>query len=169
MPPDLERLLSELRAGGFRELAGSTVAVRLVVAESLLNRAIAQRLPPALHDLRVRPVEGGGAVVHLKLTKPAFLPAIGINLQIERQPTPADAVLVLRWSSLRGLTAVASFAANLANVLPPGVKMVNDRIYVDVGRLLAERVPHDLLPLLERIEVTTRTGAAVVTLDVAVR
>lgn len=171
MTADLSRLLSGLRAGGFRELAGSTLALRLVVAEPLLNRVLAERLPgTALGELRVRPIEGGGAIAHLKLARPAFLPAIGLTLQIERQPSfPGDGVLVLRWSSLPGLTAVASFAANLMHALPPAVKMIGDRIYVDIARLLAERIPADVLPLIERMEVTTRPGAVVLTLDLSVR
>ncbi len=173
MHRDLLRLLEQLRAGEFRELAGSRLSVRLAIADSLINRALTDAFASRggrIREFRLRPLEGNRAIVHLRLARPAFLPAIAIEVQTYRQPAfPGEPALILRWTSLPGVAALASFAARFFDVLPPGTRMMGELIAIDLRVLLAERGFADLLPLIDRAEVGTQPGAIVVTLDVNVR
>ena len=110
----LERLLGDVRGGQPRDLAGSHAAADLAVTEDLLNRLLAEKLPRdgAVKDLSVR-LEAGTARVSVKLTRPAFLPAINMRVTIDRQPElPGSPVLVLRLDMPPGMAALARIACH---------------------------------------------------------
>ncbi len=167
----LRRLLNQLRAGEFRELAGSHLSVHLSLAESLVNHAIGERLERGapVRELHVRPADDNRAMVALRLARPGFLPALNIDVRIYQQPSfPTSPVLVLRWSTLPGLAALASVALKFVDVLPPGVKVIGEAVTIDLRVLLTQQHLADLLPFITRAEIHTARGAVLVDLDLRV-
>jgi hypothetical protein len=142
------------------------------VSERLLNTIIAEQLQgsAAMRELHVSPRAGDRFGVRLLLAKPSFLPAITLEVIIEKQPSlPADPVLVLTLSGLGGLLRFAGPVAGLFNVLPPGVRMEGERVFVDIRAALA---PHELTAVLDyvqEIRVTTEEGRLVVSCKAGVR
>ena len=137
----MAELVERIRQGQPGEVAGSRVALDLVLAEDLLNRALAERLPPggAVQHLRIT-VAPDRARVTLRLARPSFLPPFNVGVTIAAQPTlPDGARLVLRLGMPPGLGMLAGFGASLFNALPPGVRLEGDRVTVDLERLLIEQ------------------------------
>jgi hypothetical protein len=62
-----------------------------------------------------------------------------VTLLIERQPQlPESPLLVLRLAS-SGLTVLARAASRFFDALPPGLRMENDLMLVDIAELLRQR------------------------------
>ena len=61
MTNDLSQFVERLRASGFRELAGTRIAARIPVAESLLNDLVARFRPEsgAIRQLTLHPQPNG--------------------------------------------------------------------------------------------------------------
>lgn len=163
MDPRLKGVVDELRRGRFAELTGSRAALDLTIPEPLANRAVAALLADARGPLRgaeIRVEPGDRFHVMLQLAK-SFVPAIDIEVAIERQPElPHSPVVVLKWRALLpGLAWVAGMAASFFKVLPPGVRLEGDRIVLDLAPLAARAGAADLLPLLSDLRISTRAGA----------
>jgi hypothetical protein len=151
-----------LRARRFAELAGSRVEATLAISEPLVNRAVAALLADARGPVRGAEihVEAGDRFhVKLQLAK-TFVPSIGIEATIERQAElPASPVIVFRWRTLLpGLASFAGMAASFFNVLPPGVRLEGERLFLDLQPLLARAGAADLLPLVSELRIGTRAG-----------
>jgi hypothetical protein len=73
-------------------------------------------------------------------------------------------VFVLRLLST-GLLSFAGAAARFFNVLPPGIRMEGDLIYIDIRALLEQRGLAQHLGYLKQLEVTTEEGRFVVSLS----
>ena len=164
MNPDLIRIVEDLRATGFAELAGSRVEANLSVPESVVNRAlavVADGVRERITSLSVRIDGGDRFYVDLDLAQ-RFVPPIAIEVLIERQPDlPASPELVLRWRTrVPGLAALARpFIAFLNPKLPPGVRIDGDLVLVDLRPLFARAGAADLIPLLTELRVATRPQA----------
>jgi hypothetical protein len=159
---ELVQLLEDVRARGFSELAGSRVEATLAIAEPLVNRAIGTLLAEGRGMVRgagvhVEPGERFNVRLHLAKT---FVPSIGIEATIERQPElPVSPVIIFKWrTALPGLASFAGMAASFFRVLPPGIRLEGDRLFLDLQPLLARAGAADLLPLLSELRITTRAG-----------
>jgi hypothetical protein len=155
-------LLREQQSTHFADLAGAHASFTIPVSERLLNRIIAERLPRTapISELQLRAEEANHVTVSVKLAKFAFLPAVRVRFAIERQPDlPASPVLVLR---IEGKAALAGPALRFLEVLPPGVRLENDRLSVDLATLLAQYGAADALSYLTALEVTTAAGRIIV-------
>jgi hypothetical protein len=92
-----------------------------------------------------------------------------VGLVIEGQPDlPGSPILVLRLE-MGGLQALAGPATRFLSVLPAGIHIVEDRIYVNLAILLAERGLAELLEYAEQVRVTTVDGAVVVDVRAGIR
>jgi hypothetical protein len=163
-------LVAGARAGRAPDLAGTRLAGSFAVSDELVTRAAAEQLAGAsgrVREVRVRSTDGR-ALVEVGL-KPAFLPAIRATVEIDRQPRlPADPVLVLKWSMLGAAGLLAGRLAGLFGVLPPGVRLAGDRLFVDLAVLLAQQGRAAVLPWIRTVGVSFEEGRIVLHADVHV-
>jgi hypothetical protein len=160
------RLVEDLRRTRFAELAGSRVAADLAVPEALINRALAELFADEtgksrgpVRGARVQVEPGNRFHVDLELGR-LFMPSLGVDVVIERQPKlPGSPMLVLKWRSLPGLTMLAGMAGPFLPTLPPGVRLEGEQVFLDLRPLLARAGASDLLPLLSELRISTRAGA----------
>ena len=70
------------------------------------------------------------------------MPPLTVHVAVDQQPRfPASPFLVLRWSFLAGLGAIASkFVGALERKLPPGIRLDGDRIVVDIAAIARPRL-----------------------------
>lgn len=165
--PRVERLVSHLLSSGFADVKGARVSATVPVAEPLLNAFIASALPAGgpVRDVHVHPEPGDRLTVRVKMARPDFLPPIKLTLHIDKQPAlPADPVLVLRVGSLPGLMSIAGPVLSLSGRLPPGVRLEGDRLLVNLATLVEHAGHGALLPLAERVRVTTEAGRLILDL-----
>jgi hypothetical protein len=171
MSPPLVRVRDVL---GVRldEIPGASIAGDIPIPDEVINRFIAQALARAQAPVtRVR-IETGDAdrlLAYVTIRGPRLIPELKVLAEIERQPElPQSPVLGLRWS-LPGMGPLAMIAApflsNLKN-LPPGIRIEGERALIDLGELLRSRGMADLLPLVARLNVGTRSGRLVVRFEV---
>jgi hypothetical protein len=161
---NLLHLLHEQQASGFGDVAGARASVTLPVSDRLVSRLVSQSLPPGapITDIALRAQAANRLSARVRLTRPAFLPPITVNLAIEQQPAlPDNPVFALRLLST-GLLSFAGAAVRFLNVLPPGIRLDGDLIYVDIRTLLEHWGLAQHLRYLEHLEVTTEEGRFVV-------
>jgi hypothetical protein len=162
---DVLKLFADQERSGFQDLAGSEGQGSIRVSERLLNTVITEQLrgSAAIREVHVSPRAGNRFGVRLALAKPSFLPPISLDVVIEKQPSlPEDPVLVLALSGMGGLLRFAAPAVGFLRVLPPGVRMEAERVFVDIRAVLA---PHGLTTVLNYVRdvtVTTEEGRLVV-------
>jgi len=166
---DFLALLKDQERNGFAGLAGSDGHLALKVSEPLLNTILTEQLrgSTAIRELRVSPRAGNRLAVRLSLVKPSFLPAISLDVTIDKQPSlPDDPVL---GATLSGLGGLMRFAGGFVKSLPPGVRMEGERVFIDLRAALA---PHGLTPVLNYLKdvaVGTEEGRLVLVFAVGVR
>jgi hypothetical protein len=171
MGPRLEMLLSRLRATGFSDLRGAHAEVTLPISDRLLNDLIAAALPASapVRDLELTSKPGNRIDVRFKVAAASFLPAMKVTLVIEGQPElPASPILVLKLE-MGGLLSLAGPATRFLSALPAGIRIVEDRVHVNLATLLAEHGLAELLEYAEEVRVTTAEGAIVVDVRAGVR
>ncbi len=165
-------LIAQQQRSGFADVKGTEGQATIRMSDRLLNQIIAtevQRLR-AIREARVRNLAGDRLDLQVVLAKPSFLPAITIGVLIERQPSlPENPVLVLRLSGIGGLTRFAGLAAAFLNVLPPGIRMAGDRVFVDVAALLQQRGMGFVMQHVDDLNVTTDEGVVRVAFRVRLR
>jgi hypothetical protein len=163
MDPRIAALLLRQREQKFADLRGARADITLPVSDRLLNEALVAALPASapVRDLQLTSRAGNRIGVRFKVTAASFLPTINLTLVIEHQPElPQSPVLVLRME-VGGLLSLAGPALRFLNALPPGVRVEQDRIYVDLSVLLADHGLADLLAYAEQVQVTTTDGGVV--------
>jgi hypothetical protein len=171
MDPRLETLLNRLRATGFSDLRGAHADVTLPISDRLLNELIAGSLPASapVRDVQLTSKPGNRISVRFKVAAASFLPSMKVSLVIEGQPElPASPILVLKLD-MGGLLALAGPATRFLTALPAGLHFVDDRLYVNLATLLAERGLGELLEYAEQVRVTTAEGAVVVHVRAGIR
>jgi hypothetical protein len=103
----------------------------------------------------IRPHAGDSFDVLITVTWP-LVPAIKVGFTIERQPRfPESPVLVLRWSLLGAIGAIASRFMTALDRLPAGVRLDGDRLLLDVPRLAENTPAASLLPYVKSLELHT--------------
>ena len=171
MDQRLVRLLRRQAASGFEDLRGAEAAVTLPVSDKLLDEIITETLPASskVKDIQVRAQAGNRFVVRAKLGSAPFLPPLSITAAIDRQPElPASPVLVLRLE-LGGLLSIAGPALRFFDALPPGIRIENDRLHIDLAQLLAARGLSGFLDHLEQLNVQTTEGTTILSLRARIR
>ena len=172
MDPRLAALLARLQATRFADLSGSEAYTVIRIGDALLNEAVAAfaASSSAVRTVTVHARGGNRIDVQLKLAKPAFLPAISLTLEIERQPQlPELPELVLRVMGFGGLMRLAGPSIGSSGALPPGIQLDGDRLRVDVRRLLQAQGRADLLDFAEQLQVMSEEGRLVVAVQLRVK
>lgn len=157
-------LLREQQAAHFADVSGAECAFTLPVSDRLVTRLIAPRVPASwpIREVEVRAAAGNQLAVRLRLARASFLPAVTIRLAIEQQPLlPLSPVLVLRIVS-EGFAWLAGTTLRFLQVLPQGLRLDGDRLYVDVAALLERYGAAGALHHLTSLELTTTEGRIVV-------
>ena len=171
MDQRLARLFRRQEASGFEDIRGAEAAVTLPVSDKLLNEIITETMPASakVRDVEVRAEAGNRFVVRAKIGAAPFLPPLNITAAIDRQPElPASPVLVLRLER-GGLLSLAGPALRFFDALPPGIRIDNDRLHVDVAKLLAARGLSGFLDHLEQLHVQTTEGTIILYLRARIR
>jgi hypothetical protein len=170
MVEDLRRLLGPR----FQEIAGARLTAEIPLSERLVNQLVAEALkrstdgPVEAAEVQVR--TDGELAVRLRLRRPRFVPPVVVRLRIEKQPTPEEPELVLRWD-LTGIAALAKLATpvlSFTNVSRPGIIVDGDRVALDVTRLAREQGAGELLDYLTALRVETRAQALVLIFELRV-
>jgi hypothetical protein len=163
--PRLLDLLQEQQAGGFPDVAGAEASATIPLSDRLVTRLALEGKPPTapISDLDLRALEGNRFTARVKLTKPAWVPPMTVTLHIERQPRfPDDPVLILRLAGPGGLISLAGGAMKFLNVLPPGIRMDGDLVFVNLATLAASQGAGQYLEFVRSLELTTEPGRFVI-------
>jgi hypothetical protein len=161
-------LLREQRATGFPDLAGARASATIPISDRLATRLIADELPRSspVREIELRASAGNTITVALRMVGPAIFPRIEIPVHIEQQPSlPEAPTFVFRVALPRGLAAIAGPALRIFDFLPPGVRMQDDRLIVDLRTVLQRYEAAEALDYLDRLELTTVERAILVRID----
>jgi hypothetical protein len=169
--PYAAQLLAGLRQSGFREIAGSRLSATLPISRALLNRLVEDaltRTKAPVSRVDVRPHDGDRFDAVITLTW-RFAPPLTVAFSVLRQPQfPDSPELVLRWSFLGGLGLIASRFVGALGRLPPGVRVEEDRVILDIRILAAGGPASELLPFITRLELHTAAGRAILDVELHV-
>lgn len=169
---DFLKLFADQERQGFLDLAGSEGQAVIRVSERILNAIITEQIKgsASIRELHVSPHAGNRLGLRVVMAKPSFLPPITLGALIDKQPSlPDDPVLGLTLSGIGGLLRFAGPAAGFFKVLPPGVRMEGERVFVDLRAALA---PHGLTTILDYVKdvaVGSEEGRLVVAFAAGVR
>ena len=171
MDQRLSELLKRQIASGFEDLRGAEAVVTVPVSDRLLNEIITQALPASgrVRDVEVRARAGNRFAVRARIAGASFLPALNLTVAIDRQPElPDSPVLGLRLE-MGGLLSLAGPALRFFDALPQGIRIQDDRIYVDLAQLLSQRGLSGVLDHLEQFHVNTAEGSTILSLRARIR
>jgi hypothetical protein len=154
------------------ELGGASLGGEIPLSNALVNRLVERQLAGRqLPVTGVRVEAHDGQQLTIALTPRArFVPSITIAARIDQQPEfPHEPVLGLRWS-IPGTGPLAAIAGPIIASfrLPPGIRIVGDRVLVDVRELLQARGLGELLQYVAGLRVGTREGAVLVRFELRV-
>lgn len=167
----MEQLEADIRSGRAADLAGTTLDAHVSIAEGLVNRAIAEKLPAggAVKDVLVQSA-AGHARATIRLARPSFLPPIPITLAIDRQPElPDSPMLALRIGMLPGIAMLVGTGLSFMKVLPPGLRLDGERLFVDMRQIARDQGFEWALPYLAAMQVEFQPGRIVLNVRVTVR
>jgi hypothetical protein len=168
----ISELLRYLQTSSFRDLEGAHVSARVPVSRSLVNRLVAEALEKTTAPVRavdVQPRAGDRFDVVVTVTWP-FVPPLKATFVVDRQPRfPAVPSLVLRWSLLGPVGAIASRLMSAFDRLPYGVQLDAERLIIDIPALAVARGFGDVLPFVSGLEVHTQEGQVVFDVALEVR
>jgi hypothetical protein len=142
------------------------VSGELPLGDAFLNRAIEKLLArhPHLAAVVVQSLDGD-AVSAQVVPRVRLLPAIRFLVAIERQREfPSDPVLRLRWAmpAVGPLALPATRVVSFFNLMPPGVRVDGNRVFLDLRELLRTHGLEEGFDLIRRAEIHTRSGGVVV-------
>ena len=172
MPPtDPFSRLYQILGPNLRDISGSTIAGDVPIADSLINRFIADALAARQAPVTAVQLESrdeGRLLAHVTLRGPKFIPPVTVAIFIENQPQfPESPVLVLRWSlpKLGFLGNMAAPFLSQLKPLPPGVRIEGERVLVDVAEMLRARGLGETVRYVRRLDIGTRVGQVVVSFE----
>jgi len=121
-----------------------------------------------VRQVDIRPREGDELDAIVTVSWP-FVPPLKVAIAVDRQPQfPASPVLVLRWSLLGGLGAIASRLISALDRLPAGVRLDGDRLELDITVLAAKSPAAPLLHWVRTLELHTAADRVVIVADLEV-
>jgi hypothetical protein len=145
--------------------------VRIPVARSLVNAVIEQALKgrnAPVKTIDVQPRDGDRMDVIVGVTWP-FVPVLTVGVTIERQPAfPASPILVLHWSLLGAVGALASRFLKGFDRLPPGIKLEGEFVVLDLPVLAAGSPAAAALPFVKSLQIHTEEGRLVLEADLEI-
>jgi hypothetical protein len=168
---DVSKLLTDLHASAFRDVAGSRASARIPVSRALLNRLVAEALAGSSTPVRavdIRPRAGDQFDVVITVSWP-FVPPLKAAFTVDQQPRfPASPVLVLRWSFLGAVGSLASRLITSFDRLPAGIGLDGDRLLLDIPVLAARSSAASMLAYVKALELHTLDDRAVIDVELAI-
>jgi hypothetical protein len=164
MDPAISGLFERQLRAGFPDFEGTDVAATIPVSDRLINELVARLLPDGskVREVQIQSEVGNRITARIRLSGATFLPAIPVTLAIEDQPhLPERPILGLRLAQPSKFVAMAASTLPAMVTLPPGITMEDDRIRIDIRRLLADRNQAQWLEYVTDLKVATRAGAIV--------
>ena len=147
------------------------MSARIPVSRTLLNRLVADALAgdnTPVRSVDVRPRAGDRFDAIVTVSWP-FVPALTATFTVDQQPSfPASPVLVLRWSFLGGLGAIASRLIAAFDRLPDGLRVDVDRLLLNIPVLAARSPAASMIGYIQALELHTLDDRAVVDLELAI-
>jgi len=142
---------------------------RIPIPRALLNhfvgRALAGRDTP-IRALDIRPRDGDRFDASVTVTWP-FVPPLTVSFEIERQPLfPESPILVLRWSFLGAVGALASRLTSSLQ-LPDGVRLDGERLLLNIPLLAARSPAGAVLGYVTLLELHTGEGQMIIEAELA--
>ena len=166
MKPWWATLLRQQRAEQFEAISGTSASVVLPISDELMSDLISKRLPSAVRELEVKALAANHLSIAVRLRSPAWLPKINLKVGIHQQPHfPDTPVLVLRFLSHATLASLVGPASRFFGTLPSWIQLEGDLVRVDFAELARDYDATDLLTYVRELKITTRKGAAVLTVD----
>lgn len=162
---DIRDLIARLASSGFADLGGAELSATVPVSDRFLTELARSFLPPAaaVRDVEVVALSGDRLRVRGRLAAASFLPPVGLTASIAQQPLfPARPTLVLQLGSGGAMLSRIGGALGFLRDLPPGVQLDGELLAIDLAEMLARQGQLRLLPLVERLQVTTQEGKLVV-------
>jgi len=149
-------------AQGTARIPVSRAALNLLVAKALAGRAL------PVKSIDIRPLSGDRFEAIVAVTWP-FVPALTVSFTIERQPSfPASPLLVLRWSFLGAVGALASRLVASLGRLPAGVALDGDHLILDLPALAAASPAAPFVGYVKTMELHTLEDRAVIEVELAI-
>ena len=164
-PLQLLEILQQQRASGYPDVAGAHASVTIPLSDRLVATLVRENLPlnAPVREIDLKAQGENRFTVRVRLTRPALLPPVSVNLFIEHQPRlPEQPFLVLRVGASGGLMSLAGVALRFFSFLPPGIEMDGDRIVVNLRALLEQRGAGEVLDYVEHLEVMAEQGRFVI-------
>jgi hypothetical protein len=153
----------------YRAVADTSLA-RIPISRPLLNHFVAKALAgrgTPVRALDIRPHDDDRFDAIVTVTWP-FVPAITIAFTIEQQPRfPESPVLVMRWSFLGGLGAIASRLMS-SLTLPDGIRLDGEYLLLNIPLLAAHSPAGSMLGYVAQLELHTREGQMIIDAELAV-
>jgi hypothetical protein len=142
---------------------------RIPIPRALLNhfvgRALAGRDIP-IRALDIRPLDGDQFEAMVTVTWP-FVPPLTVSFAIEQQPSfPESPILVLRWSFLGAVGALASRLTSSLR-LPDYVRLDGDRVLLNIPLLAAQFPAGSVLGYVKLLELHTADGLMIIEAELA--
>jgi hypothetical protein len=168
---NISELLASLQRSSFKDVAGSRASMRIPVARPLLNTVVARALQGSsapVKSVDVQPHDHDALDVIVEVKWP-FVPALTVGITIQHQPRfPEAPVLVLHWSLLGGVGAIAARFIKGLDRLPPGIKLEGEFIVLDLPVLAAGSPAAVVLPYVKNLQVHTVEGRLVLEADLEI-
>ena len=155
----LQKILERELASGFSSLPGTQIKGTLPVPGALLNQALKDALAKKsgpVKGVMVALLDGNKAIAVVAIDQ--FLLPKTLELPFSIEPTVArngQLIVTIQLESPGGLVGVL---IPLLAGLVPGVTANGTMLSIDLGTQLKEKSGHDLAPLIEKLELSTRRG-----------
>jgi hypothetical protein len=153
------------------DFAGAHASARIPVSRALLNRLVADALADTKAPVRSVDIQprGGDQFDAVVTVSWPFVPALTVSFRIEQQATfPDSPVLVLRWSFLGAVGALASRLVSSFDRLPDGVRVDGERLLLNLPLLAARSPLAPMLGYLTSLELHTVEDRALVDVELAI-
>jgi hypothetical protein len=171
MHPAIQRLLDTQLRDGFPDIRGTDATIAIPLSDRLVNESVAALLPAngKVREITIASHDGNRFTARVRPGS-IWIPPVSIDLDIEKQPElPEDPTITLKLSHSSRVLALAVSTLPALVKLPPGVTLLEDRIRVDIKRLLAERGVDAWLAYVSELRIGTREGAVLVHVRAVIR
>ncbi len=155
----LQKILERELASGFASLPGTQIKGNLPVPGALLNQALKDALlkkSGPIKGVMVALLEGNKAIAVVAIDQ--FLLPKTLELPFTIEPKVAKNGQLVATVHLEPPGGLVGVLIPLLAGLVPGVTANGTMLSIDLGARLQEKSGHDLAPLIEKLELSTRRG-----------
>lgn len=153
------------------DFPGAQGTARIPVSRDVLNRLVAGALAGRslpIKSIDVRPLDGDRIDAVIAVTWP-FVPALTVSFSIVQQPAfPGSPMLVLRWSALGAVGALAGRLIASLDRLPKGIAIDGDRLLLDLAVLASGSPAAPFLRYVKTLELHTLEDRIVIEAEMAI-